>query len=91
MGMYLWEIVEKVVPFNVPGLQDPQRELLEGTNLDHFGANLELISPLFCPFLRALRAFIIHSDPVHDSSVLRVAFGGHFGPFWGEKRGEIGL
>ena len=39
MGIYLWEIVEKVVPFNVPGLQDPQRELLEGTNLGHFGAN----------------------------------------------------
>ena len=28
MGIYMWEKVEKVVPFNVPGLQDPQRELL---------------------------------------------------------------
>ena len=36
----------------------------------------------FCPFLRPLRALIIHSDLVHDSSVLRVAFGGHWRPFW---------
>ena len=28
MGIYMWEKVKKVFPFNVPGLQDPQRELL---------------------------------------------------------------
>ena len=39
MGIYMWEKVKKVVPFNVPGLQDPRRELSEGTNLGHFRAN----------------------------------------------------
>ena len=43
MGIYMWEKVEKVFPFNVPGLQDPQRELLEGTNLGHFGANFSSV------------------------------------------------
>ena len=28
MGIYMWEKVKKVFPFNVPGLQDPRRELL---------------------------------------------------------------
>ena len=32
MGTWRWEIVIKVVPVNVPGLQDPLCELLDRTN-----------------------------------------------------------
>ena len=36
MGTWRWEIVIKVVPVNVPGLQDPPCELLDRTKLGPF-------------------------------------------------------
>ena len=36
MGTWSWEIVIKVVPINVPGLQDPPCELLDRTKLGPF-------------------------------------------------------
>ena len=35
-GAWRWEIVQKVVPVNVPSLQDPQQELLDVTKLGPF-------------------------------------------------------